>query len=233
MFKKALWIGLTLSVLGLVTVSSARADEWDKKTILTFSQPFEIPGHVLPAGTYMFKLNDTMSDRHVVQVFNADGSKIFATILAIPNYRLKVTDGTTIRFREMPAGQPEAIRAWFYPGRSVGEEFVYSKHRAKLLAKASKASVPAHAIVAEEAVTVEELKAAPIVDVTPEEKEEPVATVVRTKPVESTATTSAPAAEPAELPKTASTLPLIMLLGFASVGLALGLMAFGKRSSAL
>jgi hypothetical protein len=222
---------LTLSVLGLVSASSARADEWDKKTILTFSQPFEIPGHVLPAGTYMFKLNDTMSDRHVVQVFNADGSKIFATILAIPNYRLKVTDGTTIRFREMPAGQPEAIRAWFYPGRSVGEEFVYSKHRAKLLAKASKASVPAHAIVAEEAVTVEELKAAPIVDVTPEEKEEPVATVVRTKPVENTAAVAAPA--PEELPKTASTLPLVMLLGFASLGLALGLMAFGKRSSAL
>jgi hypothetical protein len=231
MFKKALWIGLTLSVLGLVSVSSARADEWDKKTILTFSQAFEIPGHVLPAGTYMFKLNDSMSDRHVVQVFNADGSKIFATILAIPNYRLKVTDGTTIRFREMPVGQPEAIRAWFYPGRSVGEEFVYSKHRAKLLAKAAKVAVPAHAIEAEETVTVEELKTAPIVAVTPEEKEVPVAAVIQTTPVEATA--SAPAAEPAELPKTASTLPLIMLLGFASVGLALGLMAFGKRSSAL
>jgi hypothetical protein len=226
MFKRAIWIGLTLSVFGLLSASSARADEWDKKTILTFSQPFELPGHVLPAGTYMFKLNDTMSDRHIVQVFNADGTKILATIMAIPNYRLKTTDGTTIKFREMPAGQPEAIRAWFYPGNSVGQEFVYPKHRAMLLAKATKAPVPALAVETEVA-TVEELKTVPIVAVTPEEKEVPVAEVIQTTPVVDVAT----APSDRELPKSASSLSLIAGLGLGSLALAFALMMIGKRAT--
>jgi hypothetical protein len=225
MFKHAIWIGLTLSALGLVSASTARADDWNKKTILTFSQPFEIPGHTLPAGTYMFKLNDSMSDRHVVQVFNKEGTKIFATILAIPNYRLKTTDGTTIKFRETPAGQPEAIRAWFYPGRSVGEEFVYPKHRAMLLAKATKAPVPALAVETEVA-TVEELKTVAIVAVTPEEKEVPVAEVIQSTPLADVATA------PSELPKTASPLPLIVGLGLGSLALAFALMMIGKRATA-
>jgi hypothetical protein len=72
MIKKAIWIGSALSLLGLVSASSVRADEWNKKTVLTFTQPFEIPGKVLPAGTYTFELADTMADRHIVRIFNAD-----------------------------------------------------------------------------------------------------------------------------------------------------------------
>jgi hypothetical protein len=82
---------------------------------------------VLPAGTYVFKILDSQSDRHIVQIFNADETQIYATILAIPNYRLKATDKTVVTFRERPAGEPEALRAWFYPGRNWGEEFVYPK----------------------------------------------------------------------------------------------------------
>ncbi len=100
MIKGALWIGLIFSLLGLVTVSSVRADPWDKKTVLTFSQPVEILGRVLPAGTYVFKLADSMSDRHVVQIFNADGSEIITTLIAISDYRLKSTDRRVITFEE-------------------------------------------------------------------------------------------------------------------------------------
>ncbi len=116
--KKAILTGLALSLLGFVAAPNARADEWNKKTVLTFSQPVEIPGHVLPAGTYTFKLADSMSDRHIVQIFNADGSQIIATIIAIPDYRLDVTGETVIKFSEVPAGQPETVRAWFYPGNT-------------------------------------------------------------------------------------------------------------------
>ena len=108
---------------------------------MTFSGPVEIPGvhlkgwSVLPAGTYVFKILDSQSDRHIVQIFNADETQIYATILAIPNYRLKATDKTVVTFRERPAGEPDALRAWFYPGRNWGEEFVYPKARAIALAK--------------------------------------------------------------------------------------------------
>src|SRR5438105_13872850 len=122
---------------------SAKADEWNRKTTITLSGPVEIPGvhlagwGVLPAGTYVFKILDSLSDRHIVQIFNQDETTVYATILAIPNYRLQATDKTVMTFRERPAGQPEALRAWFYPGRNWGEEFVYPKAKAIELAKAT------------------------------------------------------------------------------------------------
>src|SRR5271166_5578956 len=84
---------------------SAKADDWNRKTVVTFSGPVEIPGvhltgwGVLPAGTYVFKLLDSQSDRHIVQIFDKDETKVLATILAIPNYRLQATDQTVITFR--------------------------------------------------------------------------------------------------------------------------------------
>ena len=106
-----------MALMGTVFSPGARADDWNKKSEITFSAPVEIPGvhlpgwGVLPAGTYMFKLLDSRSDRHIVQIFNREGTIVYATILAIPNYRLQATDKTVITFRERPAGQPEALRA--------------------------------------------------------------------------------------------------------------------------
>src|SRR3954452_22913209 len=134
-------------MLGAVITTGARADEWNRKTTVTFSGPVEIPGvhlkgwGVLPAGTYVFKILDSQSDRHIVQIFNQDETTIYATILAIPNYRLKATDKTVITFRERAAGEPEALRAWFYPGRNWGEEFVYPKAKAMELAKTTNVPV--------------------------------------------------------------------------------------------
>src|SRR5437763_11609624 len=125
----------------------AQADDWNRKTTVTFSGPVEIPGvhlkgwGVLPAGTYVFKILDSLSDRHIVQIFNQDETTIYATILAIPNYRLKATDKTVITFRERAAGEPAAPRAWFYPGRNWGEEFVYPQAKAIELAKATHTAV--------------------------------------------------------------------------------------------
>jgi hypothetical protein len=246
MMKTVAAVAFAVAVLGLASAGSARADESNKQTILTFSQPVEIPGHVLPAGTYMFKLADSTSDRHIVQIFNADGSQIIATVMAIPDYRLTTTDQTVIKFNEVPSGAPEAIRAWFYPGNSVGQEFVYPKSRATELAKASKAVVPALAV---DVTDVAALKTAPVVAITPDAKEVPVTAAIQTSREDrlaSAATTSTgssvaatsgatqtgPAARGTarRLPKTASALPLIALLGFASLVAALGLMVFGKRA---
>jgi hypothetical protein len=239
MMKQFVWIGLTVSLIGFVAASSARADEWDKKTVLTFSQAVEIPGHVLPAGTYVFKLADTMGDRHIVQVFNADGSQIIATVMAIPDYRLTSTDQTVIKFSEVPAGSPEAIRAWFYPGNTTGQEFVYPKSRAAQLAKASKAVVPALTV---DVTGVDDLKTVPLVAVTPNETETAVSAAIQTTPVANSSSSMAgptgvkPAGTSARrnarhLPHTASALPLIVFIGLGSIGAAFGLMVFGKRAS--
>jgi hypothetical protein len=226
MIKKALWIGIALSLFGFVSASSARADDWTKETKITFSQPVDVAGHVLVAGTYLFKMADA-NDRHIVRIFSANGKKVIATVMTIPDHRLTATDKTVMKFREVPAGSPEALRAWFYPGRTIGEEFVYPKHRAIELAKASKVIVPAHAA---EVVDDESAKTVEIVAITPEEKEVPVTAAIQTTPVAPVAVVASNS-EPTQLPKTASALPLVVLLGFASVGLAIGLMVFGKRET--
>lgn len=226
MLVKTIRIVCVLSVLGAMSGSPARADEWNKKTVLTFSQTVEIAGHVLPAGAYTFQLMDSLSDRHIVQISNADGSKPIAIVMAIPDHRLKATDETVITFREVPAGSPVAVRAWFYPGNNVGQAFVYPKSRALALARASKVTVPALA----SDVTDDQMKTATIVAVTPDERETPVALSIQTTPL--LASSSKMSGGPAtELPRTASLLPAAALGGLGTIGLALGLLWFGKSSS--
>ena len=236
--------------MGAVLAPRARADDWNRKTTITFSAPVEIPGvhlkgwGILPAGTYVFKILDSMSDRHIVQIFNADETEIYATILAIPNYRLKATDKTVVTFTERPAGEPEALRAWFYPGRNWGEEFVYPKARAIVLAKSSNIPVlytpvdlpleVVEPIKSADAAIVVELKRAPIMAVRPTGEELQLAEVVTPPPAE-VEVAAVPAVAPTSgeadrsLPSTASPLPLAALAGLLAMAGFLGLRAAEKR----
>jgi hypothetical protein len=234
---KAVFCLLAVAMLGATVLPSARADEWNKKTVVTFSQAVEVPGKILPAGTYTFVLLDSPADRHIVQIFNADGSQLITTVLAINDYRLKPTGDTVMKFSERPGDAPDALRAWFYPGNNFGQEFVYPKVRAIQLAQTAQISVPA---VAVETLDETVIKTAPIVAVTPDQKEVEVATVIQTAPPAATvATTPEPVATPApvavketeELPHTASSMPLIALLGGLSISLALGLKLYLKLAS--
>ncbi len=242
---KAVFCLLAVSLTGAAAMPSARADEWNKKTIVTFSQSVEVPGKVLPAGTYTFQLLDSPSDRHIVQIFNADGSQIIATILAINNYRLQPTGETVMKFGERAGDSPEALRAWFYPGDNFGQEFVYPKARAIQLALTTNKIVPA---VAAETIDDTTIKTIPIVAETPDQKEVEVNTVIQTSPPVAAVATPVPAVEPApvavvpvaqtqethethELPQTAGSLPLIALLGGLAISAALGVKLLLKLNS--
>jgi hypothetical protein len=203
---------VSLVALFALAAPAAMADEWNRETVVTISAPIEVPGvgqHILPAGTYVFKIFDSMSDRHIVQIFNQDKTHVFTTILAIPNFRMKATDKTVITFRERPAGEPEAIRAWFYPGRQWGEEFVYAKPRAIQLAAVNNHPVLTTEVEFESA---EVLKTAPVVAVAPTGESVELAQVVQPPPAEVDAPPVMMAA--ASLPKTASSLPLFGLVAF-------------------
>lgn len=217
-----------LSLVALAVPSGAKADEWNRKTKMTFSAPVEVPGvgaQILPAGTYIFKILDSPSDRHIVQIFNEEENHVFTTILAIPNYRLKPTDKTVITFKERGEGKPEAIRAWFYPGHQWGEEFVYPKSRAIVLAK--EVETPILAMPLETEPTVEALKTVEVEAVKPTGEEVPVAEVVEPPPAQE----AAPVAEPKSLPATASQLPLLGLIGIISLGAAAGLSLIPKQAA--
>jgi LPXTG-motif cell wall-anchored protein len=241
-FLKSAPAVLGLALLGLTFSPSATADEWNKKTVITFSGPVEIPGvhlhgyGVLPAGTYVFKILDSQSDRHVVQILSQDGLTVYATILAIPNYRLKATDKTVVTFRERPAGEPEALRAWFYPGRRWGDEFVYPKARAIALAKETHTAVlftpdevtpevTAAVKMPDEPVVVA-LKQAPVMAVQPTGDEVEIAQVVTPPPAVEVAQ-----AEPApELPATGSSMPLVALFGMLALAGGLTMSWIQKRA---
>jgi hypothetical protein len=219
---KAVFCLLAITLFGAAVSPSARADTWNKKTVVTFNQAVEVPGKVLPAGTYTFQLLDSLSDRHIVQIFNADGSQIITTILAINNYRLEPTGETVMKFSERPGDSPDALRAWFYPGDNFGQEFVYPKVRAIQLAQITKVIVPA---VAADTLDDGALKTVPIVAVTPDQKEVEVTKVIQTTPPVTAVK------ETEELPQTASSMPLIALLGGLSISIALGLKLFLRLAS--
>ena len=129
------------TALTALLAPGARADEWNKKTFLTFSGPVQVPGVTLPAGTYTFKLADLNGNRHVVQIFDKDEKKIFTTLMAIPNQRLEPSDKPVVLFTETPAGSPQAVKVWYYPGERIGNEFVYPRSQAIKIAKASHTTV--------------------------------------------------------------------------------------------
>jgi hypothetical protein len=119
----------------------ARADEWDQMTKLTFTEPVEIPGQVLPAGTYWFVLMDNPSDRNIIRVFSQDWSKLYATLLAVPTDRQQPTDRTEIKLAERPHDRPEALLKWYYPGLLTGHEFIYSVKHEREFARDAKLDV--------------------------------------------------------------------------------------------
>jgi hypothetical protein len=217
MYKR---LAALLCCVTLLGVFPSLADEWNKKTIVTFSAPVELPGVALPAGTYVFKLMDSASDRNIVQVFNAEETRVLATILAIPNYRLQPSGETVIRFEERPRNTPEAIRAWFYPGDNFGQEFVYPKKRGTELA--AKMNVPVLITPAPATAKPEELITAPVTTAAPPEPEAaaPVPETPPTPPLVAAAPPAPPLEPTPELPKTASPMPLIALAGACSIGIA-------------
>jgi hypothetical protein len=175
-----------LLTAGLVLLTTAAsADTFNKKTKMSFSQSIRVPGTTLAAGSYIFKLVDSQASRNIVQVMNTRENKVYATILAIPDYRLNPNSQTVVTFGEVGAGCAPAVKAWFYPGDNSGNRFVYGKTEAEQMAKSCKQPVPhVPAAVASAAVKAPEVKTsnstepavvalvqAPIKTATPEAKE--------------------------------------------------------------
>jgi hypothetical protein len=142
-------IRLTSSAIALAALLAPAAFAQDtaevrRLTIMTFSEPIQVPGKTLPAGTYRFEMADINNAPHVVRVLSEDGQTVIGTFHTVPStlpQRDLADQNTLLMFAERPAGQPQAAREWFYPGRSIGEEFVYPKEQAVLLANANKTSV--------------------------------------------------------------------------------------------
>ena len=133
---------LGLALASLIVLPNAHASEIDQATKLTFSQSVQIPGRVLPAGTYWFMVDPTPSS-HIVRIFSQDRSTLYATLLTTSAEYRDPSEGTEITFANRRSMQPEAIVTWFYPGRTIGHEFLYSKQDQTEIAQAKQYTVSA------------------------------------------------------------------------------------------
>ena len=215
--------GLWFALACTVAAPFLHADAWDKRTIVTFHQPVEIPRVVLGPGTYQVKLVNSMSDRDIVQFSNERGNHVFATVLAIPDYQPTLRDHSVFTFEERAADAPQALKAWFYPGDHWGEEFVYPK------AETARTAPPQTTLSPRPAPAVQPTAAAPPAPASAPVVAQNVAPTppAPQPPVEVAQAQPAPA--PAkELPKTGSTLPLIALIGAFSLVSGAALRVFGK-----
>lgn len=236
--------------IGFALVPGVQAQNWNKKTTMTVTEPLQVPScctpdHtvILQPGEYVMVLVDSLSDRHIVRIFDKDQQNVITTILAIPNYRLQPTGNTVFQYWEVPAGQPRALRAWFYPGDSFGQEFAYPKGKAVQIAAVVKAPVPAIEV---ETAAADELKSAPLVIVdesgktavlaqaqpepAPAPASEPAAQVASAEPVLTVERAVATQTAPADtLPATASSLPLVGLVGIVSLALFAALQFRSRR----
>ncbi|MGH9664776.1 MAG: hypothetical protein ACRD9L_10165 [Bryobacteraceae bacterium] len=193
-------------------------------TRLTVNEPIQVQDKLLEPGQYVFKLADSNSNRHVVQIFNGDQSQIIDTILAVPNYRLQPEGDSRFSFYETPPGAAKALRAWFYPGDNSGQEFRYPKHLAMISTPAA-AAPPEPAPVAAPPQETPAPAPAPEQSMTQPAQQEPPAQVAQNNPTAETPAPvqqaqSAPAPqEHQELPKTASPYPLFGFGGLFCLGL--------------
>jgi len=225
--KMTLLAGLTVVALS----TAAKADQWNQKTVLTFSEAVEIPGQTLPAGTYVFKLANSHSSRNIVQVFNKEEDHVFGTFLSIPHYMHLASDKTIIKFDERAAGSPQALKAWVYPGRNYGHEFVYPKSEAVALARANNVAVPAMPteLTADTTEPTVKMNGPEVValESAPLKAEKPNGDEVELSELFGIAYAYHPltphAELPAKLPSTASSLPLVGLVILSSMGIAMGL----------
>lgn len=227
----------TLTLAGVVAAAAmlpltARAQgPANQDTYFTFSAPVELPGVTLPAGRYLFKLVDSQSNRHVVRVTSGDRKQLFATLMAIPSYTVgKPTDEPEIRFMEGPENAPHAVKLWIYPGRTVGHEFIYPRAQAQRLARAT--GQPVLSVKTETMPSETDLVNAEMIRIDAEGRDAAMAAEARALEADanaqrgemlaemarmSQATPVAANVERKQLPRTASTLPMIALLGFASL----------------
>jgi len=139
-FKKVAFVIAFVLTAVLFAEVALHADEADESAKLTFSKPVEIPGLVLPAGTYLFKLADR-NDLNLVRVFSSDGTRLYATLQTVSAERMDPAGDTLITLAEQSNGRPEALMKWFYPGSTSGHQFVYPKQQEQQLAQSPQQTI--------------------------------------------------------------------------------------------
>ena len=230
---------LALTVLTLSIGGRAEAQPADYRTYFTFSAPVTLPGMTLPAGKYIFRLADPDGSRKVINVMSGDGKKSLAMLHTIPNQASRPPKDAEIRFMETNAQVPPPVKTWWYAGKSLGYEFIYPRRQALELAKSTKEPI---LTTAKETTDLEKADLSRIdgagvpAPVTVDENPAPAEARGRAQQADTDAAGGASATSRdvraderarttarRELPRTASSVPSVLLLGLFAMTLGVGL----------
>jgi hypothetical protein len=214
--------GCALAIAAGLFAYRAKADEWNRRTVLSVGETMQIEDTVLPPGKYVLKALDSPSNRHIVQIFNGDENHVFATVLTTPSERMRPTDKTELIFWETPAGTARALHNWYYPGRLTGDEFTYPKHPLQLtqqVAAAPPPPPPAPTVEPAPAETPRTAAPEPPADNQPVEIAQNSPPPPPLSPAPPAPAANAAPATPETLPQTASPYPLFGFAGLTCLGL--------------
>ena len=212
-----------------VRPAMAQGQPLDQRTEFTFNAPVELPGVTLPPGTYVFRFVDPSTQKKVMQVMTKDDQKTYGMFLVINAERPKPSDEAELRFMETPAGKPAAVKTWWYPGTTIGREFIYPKSQARRLAMATNTTVLTTKAESETVPTTQ-VASGDLEYVAPNGQETAVASntaaaaaapdnTLSNAPVQESTSASSMnnASSRRRLPRTNTMLPLLALMGLSSL----------------
>jgi hypothetical protein len=108
----------------------------DRSTSVEFTTITRLPGITLQPGKYVFRLGTPAGKQTVVEVYSTDGTKKIATLQTIDYTGPRTGDASTIVFDKI---EPPMLRVWYFPGDTVGREFVYTGAEAQTIGQAVRA----------------------------------------------------------------------------------------------
>ena len=126
--KNQLLTALAVLMIGGIVTTAAKADEWNKKTTITINQAIQIQDAVLQPGSYVLKLVNLPSERHMVQVLNQVENRVITTVFTVPVQKQEPAQDSEFEFYASETAEAPALHIWFYPGDATGFEFRQGHH---------------------------------------------------------------------------------------------------------
>jgi hypothetical protein len=142
MRKSGLLFGVMCLTAASVMSPMTRADDSVKQAMVTIQSPEQVPGSVLPAGTYNFKQTGMQSGWAIVQIYSNDGSALVSTVLAYPNPKVASNGQNVVTYTANGSGSIPAIEGIVFTGDSTVQQFAYPRAAADQIGAANHVRIP-------------------------------------------------------------------------------------------
>ncbi|MGA8036649.1 MAG: hypothetical protein WA823_18855 [Candidatus Acidiferrales bacterium] len=192
------------------------ADDPEKKAVVAVQSPMEIPGTVLQPGSYVFKQSGAHAGWVIVQIYDQRESTLVTTVLAYPNPKL-TSNSETVMTYSAPGSSGQVLEAVTFPGDAMPDQFAYPAAEADRIGAANRLRIPTTGTNDAYPSSLPEAAAS---------WSAPLSNSVRSTPIQTAA-----ASTDTSLPQTASSLPLVGLIGVFALAAIFALRKLGTAKS--